>query len=264
MSNTRRFTLAFLSLALFSLTSCSKPSTEQLVELIKKDPSVLAEAMKKDPKAFKDLLASAQEATRRERQKEQMEMAAKEQEKRFADPYQPKLGSNQVYLGANKAKVTIVEYTDFECPYCSRGSATMKELLKKYPGKVTVTVKHMPLAFHKNAMPAAKYFEAIRLQNPKLAAKFHDSLFEKQMELKKDGEAFMEAEAKKLGVNVAKLKADLKKPEIEKKINEDTEEAKGFGFRGTPAFLVGGVPIRGAVPLPEFEKVIDRLLASSK
>jgi len=153
-----------------------------------------------------------------------------------------------------------VEYTDFECPYCSRGSNTVKQVMKKYAGKVTVTVKHLPLAFHKNAMPAAKYFEALRLQNPKLAVKFHDALFEKQMDMKKGGEAFMESEAKRIGANMAKLKADLKNPDLEKKINEDTEEAKSFGFRGTPAFLVGGVPIRGAVPAVEFEKVIDRLL----
>ncbi|MBY0370832.1 thioredoxin domain-containing protein [bacterium] len=261
MSNPIKTVVMLASVALLGVVACSKPSTEQLVEMVKKNPNILAEAIKKDPKAFRDVMAGAQDQVRRERVKEQAEMQAKEQEKRFEDPLQPKLGPAQVYLGAEKAKITIVEYTDFECPYCSRGSGTVKEVLKKYPGKVTVTVKHMPLPFHKNAMPAAKYFEAIRLQNPKIAAKFHDVVFEKQADLRKGGEAFLEEQAKKLGANVAKLKADLKKPEIEQKINADTEEAKGFGFRGTPAFVVGGVPVRGAVPAAEFEKIIERLLA---
>ena len=252
--------LAVFLIATFALLGCNKPSTDQVVEAIKNNPYLLATAIKKNPEAFKDALGKAQQILQQERAREQQEQASKEMEKHFAEPLQPKLTSAQVYKGSDKANIVIVEYTDFECPYCSRGSDSLKEVLKQYDGKVKVTVKHLPLPFHPNAMPAARYFEAVRLQNPKAAAQFHDAVFAKQGELRQGGEKFLEAEAAKLGINKAKLKTDLKSDVITKKIEADMEEARTFGFRGTPSFLVGGVPVRGALPPEEFAKVIDRIL----
>jgi len=85
VSNLKTFLAkATVSLTLLGLAACSRPSTEQLVELIKKDPSVLAAAIKKDPKAFRDVMQGAQDQIRRDRQKEQQEQQTKEQEERFA------------------------------------------------------------------------------------------------------------------------------------------------------------------------------------
>jgi protein-disulfide isomerase len=251
--------LSALTLTL-GLISCNKPSGEQLAKAIKENPSLLADAIKKNPEAFKDALMSAQQQLQKERAKEQQEEAAKEQEKHFAEPLQPQLTADQVFKGDEKAKLVIVEYTDFECPYCSRGAQTMDEVLKKYSGKVKVTVKHLPLPFHPNAMPAARYFEAVRMQSPAAAAKFHDAVFGNQGELRQGGEKFLEAQAVKAGAKLAKLKTDLKADSITKKIDADMAEARTFGFRGTPSFLVGGVPVRGALPPEEFAKIIDRIL----
>ncbi len=244
----------------WGLTSCTRPSGEQLAKAIKDNPTILADAIKKNPEAFKEALMSAQQFLQKERAREQQEEASKEQEKHFAEPLQPNLSAEQVYKGDEKAKLVIVEYTDFECPYCSRGAQTMDEVLKKYTGKVKVTVKHLPLPFHPNAMPAARYFEAVRMQSPKAAAKFHDAVFGNQGELRQGGEKFLEAQAVKAGAKLPKLKADLKSDSITKKIDADMAEARNFGFRGTPSFLVGGVPVRGALPPEEFAKIIDRIL----
>jgi protein-disulfide isomerase len=243
------------STMVFLMAGCNKPTNEQIIEAIKKDPKLLADAMKSNPQAFREAFQAAQE----QMQKERFAQEEAEKEKYFKEPLKPKLGAEQVWKGSDKATVTIVEYTDFECPFCSRGADSMKEVLKKYDGKVKLTVKHLPLPFHPKAMPAAQYFEAVRIQNPKAAAQYHDVIFSKQEELKKDGEKFLIAEAVKLGVNKAKLEKDAKSDAVKKKIEADMSEAREFGFKGTPSFVVGGVPVRGALPPEEFGKVIDRV-----
>lgn len=249
---------------ILALSGCTKLTQEQVLQAIKDDPTLLANAIKKNPEAFKEAFQAAQEQLRSQHAKEQQEQAKKDQEKYLKEPLQPKLTSAQAYKGADSAKIVIVEYTDFECPYCSRGADAMKEVLKKYAGKVKVTVKHLPLPFHKKAMPAATYYEAIRIQNPSAAIAFHDAIFANQEGLKKDSEKFLDEQAVKAGAKLPKLKADLKSAEVTKKIEADMAEAREFGFRGTPSFLVGGVPVRGALPPEEFGKIIDLLLKKDK
>ncbi len=252
--------ILFASLLWIGVTGCTKPSKEQIAQALKDDPSLLATAIKKNPEVFQDALRTAQQQLQQDREKEQLAQMEQEQAKYLKDPLQPKLTSAQVFKGAKNAPIVIVEYTDFECPYCSRGSDSMKEVLKKYDGKVRLTVKHLPLPFHPQAMPAAKYFEAIRIQKPEAAIQFHDAVFGNQAELRQNGEKFLEKEAAKLGIKMDKLKADLKSEAVTKKIDEDMNEAKSFGFRGTPSFLIGGVPARGALPPEEFAKIVDKIL----
>lgn len=156
--------------------------------------------------------------------------------------------------------MTIVEYSDFECPYCSRGYQTAKEVLKNYPNDVRIVFKHLPLEFHPKALPASKYFEAIAMQDHGKAEKFHDGIFENQDKLKKDGESFLKSLAKGLGVNMKKLEADLADPSVMTRINADMEEAKKFQISGTPGFVINGVSLRGAYPYEEFKQIIDRHL----
>jgi protein-disulfide isomerase len=245
----------------FLLGGCTNPSKDQIAQYIKDNPAALAGAIKSNPDAFKDALQAAQTQLREQYAREQAEKEQKETAERMADPLKPNLSAAQVFKGSADAKIVIVEYTDFQCPYCSRGADSMKEVLKRFDGKVKVTVKHLPLDFHKHALPAAKYYEAIRMQKPKAALDFHDAVFANQAELNSGGEKFLEAEAKKLGINIPKLKKDLESKAVTEKIDADMAEAKEFGFRGTPSFLVGGVPVRGALPPDEFAKIIEQLLA---
>ncbi len=163
-------------------------------------------------------------------------------------------------MGAKNAKVTIIEFSDFECPYCSRGYATVKEVLKEYPNDVRVLFKHLPLDFHPKAMPAAKYFEAIAMQDHEKAIKYHDAVFQNQDKLRSEGEAFMKKVAKDLGVNMKKLETDIASEAVMKRIQADIDEAKGFEISGTPGFLINGVSLRGAYPFSEFKSIIDKHL----
>ena len=79
-------------------------------------------------------------------------------EEEFKNPKKPEIGDNRVIFGTKGAPITIVEYSDFQCPYCSKGYNTIKEVMAEYKGKVQVIYKHLPLDFHPEALPAAKYF----------------------------------------------------------------------------------------------------------
>ena len=171
--------------------------------------------------------------------------------------------SDQIITGIsstkNDAKITIVEYSDFQCPFCSRGYDTMKALEQKYGDKIRVIYKHLPLEMHPQAMPAAQYFEAIALQDHGKAQKFHDMVFENQQELNEKKEKFLDEAAKKVGADLAKVKKDIKTDAVNDRIKKDMAEAQKFGFSGTPGFLVNGIAVRGAVPPQHFESIIERL-----
>lgn len=109
-------------------------------------------------------------------------------------------------------------------------------------------------------MPAAKYFEAIALQDHSKAEKFHDMIFSNQQKLNQDGEKFLKDAAKKVGANLAKVEKDITTEAVTGRIAADMEEAKKFEFSGTPGFLINGVSLKGAYPFPDFKRIIDRHL----
>jgi protein-disulfide isomerase len=112
-------------------------------------------------------------------------------------------------------------------------------------------------------MTAAKYYEALRLQDPDKAFAFHDELFANQAGLQQ-GDSFLKATAKKLGADMKRLAADLDSDQVEKRITEDVKEAESFGFNGTPAFTLNGIPVLGAYPVEHFEMLIGKLKEKGK
>lgn len=261
--NRLRSGLSFFAMVLLLGACTGSLSKGQLTKLLEENPDILVNAIKKNPAQIADAMMFAQMEQRKSQQANQAKAMEEEREKFFKDPMKPYLGPEQAFRGSKDAKITVVEYTDFECPFCSRGASTMAEIKKKYPDQVRVTVKHLPLPFHPQAMISAQYYEAIRMQNPESALDFHDKVFAGQEKLRSDGEKFLKSVAAgyKGKVNMDKLAKDVKSDTVMKKIKADMDEAGKFEFRGTPAFLVNGVPIRGALPPEEFSKVIDRQLA---
>jgi protein-disulfide isomerase len=231
--------------------------------MIEEDPSIVFAAIEKDPKKFVDVVNNAVKKAQETAREDEAKAEEGRLEEEFKNPKVAVVEDGRVIFGDPKAPVTIIEYSDFQCPYCSRGYQTMKDVMKAYPDKVRIVFKHLPLDFHPLAMPAAKYFEAIALQDHKKAEKFHDEIFANQKDLNNGGEKFLDEKAKKVGANLAKLKKDLNSDAVQKRIAADMEEAKKYEFSGTPGFLVNGVSVRGAYPFPEFKKIIDRHLAAS-
>lgn len=254
----RKRSLIFVVAVAGFMFSCT--SKDQLQKTIAENPEIVFEAIKKNPKGFFDAIEVARKeyevVAREERARQEKEAFESE----FKNPKEPKVEEGRVVFGDKDAPVTIVEYSDFQCPFCSKGANTMERILKEYKGKVRVVFKH--LAFKPYARPAAKYYEAIAKQDHKKAKEFHTYVFENQRDLSSGGEDFLKKAAKKVGANMSKLKKELDDAGIESLIDADMAEARKFGFDGTPGYLVNGVSVRGAYPFDHFQMIIDRHLES--
>ncbi len=192
--------------------------------------------------------------------RQQQEEKAKAFEEQFKNPIKIDPGNSPV-KGPKDAKVTIIEFSDFQCPFCKRGYQTMEEVLKAYPKDVKVVFKHYPLPFHQQAVPAAKASWAAQQQGK--FWEFHNELFENQNQL---GDSFYTATATKLGLDLKKFEADRNSDAADKAVQADYDLGQQHGIEGTPGFFVGGVQVEGAQPIDNFKKIVDRLLnkASAK
>ncbi|RYF06016.1 MAG: DsbA family protein, partial [Deltaproteobacteria bacterium] len=161
--------------------------------------------------------------------------------------------------GPKDAWVTIVEVSDFQCPFCGRATATLKDVEKAYGADVRIAFKHNPLPFHNRAMPAAVAVECAHEQD-----KFwpmHDKLFENQRALEdKDLESYAAASH----LDMKKFKACSGSDRFKKRIEEDQVAAARLGARGTPAFFINGRFLSGAQPFPAFKALIDEELRKAK
>jgi protein-disulfide isomerase len=245
--------------AVASLVSCA-PNASQLKKTLEENPDILVAAIQAHPSEFMTALQKASVDMEKVGAQKQAEAEKAEMDAEFKNPKKPEIGADRA-IRNDKGVITIVEYSDFQCPYCQRGYFTVEEVRKKYGDKIRFVFKHLPLDFHPFAMPAAKRFEAIRLQSHEKAYAYHDFVFSHQQELGSKGEKFLDEAAKKAGANLAKMKKDMESEDVRKTIEGDMEEARKFEFSGTPGFIVGGVELKGAYPAEKFEEIIDRRLA---
>jgi len=158
--------------------------------------------------------------------------------------------------GASSAPVTVVVFSDFQCPFCSRLLPTLKQVEQAYGGKVRIAWKHKPLPFHPNALPAAEAAEAAREQGK--FWQMHDKLFEGQQQL---SPAAYEKWAQELGLDMARFRAAVSSGKFKTRIQEDDALASRLGIDGTPTMMVNGEQVVGAVPFENLKAVIDRKLA---
>ena len=209
------------------------------INMVFMKPENLAEVIKKDPYTFIEALKVASQDYQGIKKKKVLEERRKNPLKIETE--------GRVTFGDAKAPVTIVEFADFQCFYCSQASGRMKSLIKKYDGKVKVVYKHFPLIRHPFAKPAAGYFEAIAMMDQEKAKKFHDLIFENfeiYARLKSEGEIERKLKSlvKKTGVELKKVKDNLE--EAEKVVQADLKEGERIGVGGTPSFFVNGVSAR--------------------
>lgn len=175
------------------------------------------------------------------------------------------LHKDDIVLGNNSAPVTIVTYSDFQCPYCNRARKTVDKLRAKYGQDLRVVFRHFRLPFHKQAKPAAKAAEAARKQDAFI--KMHDILFENQKKFSKvaDIDSYLQGLARQLGLDEAKFIKDYGSKNTLKKIEKDFSSATRLGVHGTPHFFINGLRLTGAQSSFVFEKVIDaQLIAAQK
>lgn len=153
----------------------------------------------------------------------------------------PSVNKTDHAQGNDNADLTIVEYGDYQCPYCGAAYPVLKELMKEFKGQVNFVFRNFPLSeMHPYARPAAIAAEAADLQGK--FWEMHDVIYENQQSL---NESFLFQLAEKIGLNLSQFKEDIQKTELEKKVDSDFESGIISGVNGTPSFFINGNKFNG-------------------
>ncbi len=172
------------------------------------------------------------------------------------------VGAEDAVWGSPTAPVTLMEFSDLECPFCSRVHATLKQLQTQYgPTELRVVFKHDPLPFHPEALPAAKVADAVLRQGGARAFfAFLDLAFAEQTKL---SDAALRDWIGRVGLDPALVTPRAELPDVSAKIAADIALASKVGATGTPAFRINGTALVGAQPLDAFTSIIDAELVAA-
>lgn len=159
-------------------------------------------------------------------------------------------------LGPKTAKVTIVSFSEFECPYCSKVQPTLKQIRNEYGDRVRIVWKDNPLPFHKRAEPSAQFAREVRAQKGEEAFwRAHDLLFENQTAL---ADSDLRIYAFRVGADPIKTLAAVTQHKYKTTIEADQKLSVDLEANGTPTFFINGKRLTGAQPFEKFKTIIDR------
>lgn len=159
--------------------------------------------------------------------------------------------------GSENAKVTLIEYSDFECPYCAKHYSTVKKIGEDYGDQVRIVFRHYPLSFHPEAQKAAEASECAAEQGK--FWEMHDKIFEANLAGTMNVAKWKE-EAKNLGLNTKQFNDCLDSGKYASKISTMADAGSTAGVQGTPATFVNGELVSGAIPYDQFKQIIDSKL----
>ena len=244
------------SLLIFASGCASKQMLkQQIAEVIKENPQLLLDAMRENNIEVLTIVESGMDSRRDKIRQDRFQ-------EEIDTPLKPVISTDRASIGSPDAPVTIVEYSDFLCPYCSKGAKVARDLVESNPEKYRLVYKHLPLKAESKKLSAV--FEAIALIDKDKAFKFHDEAFKLQKELYKDPEGKVLGRILlSLDIDLDKLQEVLQSKKIAENLASDEAEAEAFGLHATPTFLINGVSIRGYVPADKFEMLIDVILEKS-
>lgn len=164
-----------------------------------------------------------------------------------------------------KAKVVLVEYSDFQCPYCGKHDPTMQQIVKDYGDDVAWVYRHFPLSFHPNAEPVALASECAAEQGK--FWEFSDAMYADQSQISGDAAtstAFVNATASDLKLDTKKFADCVSSAKYQSDVDADAASGRTAGVSGTPATYVNGTLVSGAVPYASMKKMIDDAIAKAK
>jgi protein-disulfide isomerase len=173
-------------------------------------------------------------------------------------PRQKVSADDDPFLGTDGAPVEIIQFAEFQCPYCGKVGPTIDKLLETYPGKLKIVYRDFPLNFHDRAIPAAVAANCAGAQDKYW--EMHEILMNNQTALQ---DADLRTYATKIGLDMDAWTTCLSDPAQVQEVNKDMEDASAVGVTGTPAFFINGVLLSGAVPFDQFKAVIDKELANN-
>jgi len=158
--------------------------------------------------------------------------------------------------GPDNAAVTIVEFSDFECPYCSRAKESLERIATRYPNKVAVVFRDFPLGQHKNAKPAAIAARCAGQQGKFWV--YHDRLFDSQGSLGSDS---LLRHGRDVELDMTAFSTCLESPEMARAVAADMADGRRYGVSGTPAIFINGIKLIGLLPMPLLQAIIDSEIA---
>ncbi len=177
-----------------------------------------------------------------------------------AQPFNAEIAKDDHVRGNFDAPVTIVEYSDYQCPFCQRYHETMKQVMSEYGDKVRWVFRHFPLdSIHPQARPSAIASECVaELKGNDAFWSFSDSLFSRQSEL---GQPLYLELAQELGISEKAFTDCQAGGEAENVVNAHYQEGLQYGVRGTPGNFINGQSLPGAVPFEQIKAMIDQSLS---
>ncbi|NEO53236.1 MAG: thioredoxin domain-containing protein [Okeania sp. SIO3B5] len=216
----------------------SEELEQQVLQIIRNNPEAIIESVQ----AYQ------------QQQQEQQQASNQEALKQFKTNPQAKIGNSPTF-GSTEQKIVLFEFSDFQCPFCSRVQGNLKEFMDKHQDRVTLVFKHLPLIrIHPQAIPAARAAWAAQQQGK--FWEYHDALFEQQDKL---GEEFYIEIANNLNLDIEKFNRDRQSQEAINSIQEDIQLAQEIGASGTPFFVMNGETFSGAVKLSDMEKFLAKV-----
>lgn len=228
-----------LALALGPVPASAQPFTaEQRAAIV----DILREALRSDPSILREAFA-ALEAAEREAEAEARRAAVRAQSEALFH------NADDPALGPARARVTVVEFTDYRCPYCRSMRGVILDLLRQ-ERDVRVVVKPMPI-LGPASVTAARAAMAAHLQGK--FAPFHDALLALRGEI---DEAAVLQVAAEIGLDAGRLRRDMNGPEVTRRISAALNLAQVLGLQGTPAYVVGETVFPGAVPLARLREAV--------
>ncbi len=208
----------------------------RVLDVLRRHPAEIIAALS----AYQQQQAAAQEATR-----------AAVLKSHLAALDITRLVANSPRRGAGDSKLTLVEFSDFQCPYCGKAHAGLQTFLSRHP-EVSLVYKHLPLTdIHPQSLPAARAAWAAQQQGR--FWEFHDALFSDQKQL---GETRYVAIAHELGLDLKKFDSDRASAAADLAIKADLAQANDLEISGTPFFLINGIATSGALPAEGFEQLL--------
>jgi protein-disulfide isomerase len=156
------------------------------------------------------------------------------------------------FRGPIDAPIVLIEYTDFQCPFCTRVQPTLDELMKRYEGQIRHVFKNLPLPMHKEAQLAG--VASLCAQDQGKFWEYHDWLFANQRTLSRES---MVAQAGVMGMDAEVFTSCIDRGAYLAVVRADMAEANSFGITGTPGFLINGRVLTGSQPIEDFEAIID-------
>ena len=160
--------------------------------------------------------------------------------------------------------ITLVEYSDFQCPFAAGGQPIVERLLAVYGQAVKYEYRHHTISFHDYAVPAARRYEALRERSEDTADEFRHIMFRNQSRLSADGEAFLDEVVTRLGYDATQIARESESAAITTRLGAQMDEVHAHKLSGTPGYVLNGQVFHGPMTFAQFEEAVCRVLQSAR